>query len=142
VLAQGGEVRHPGARPGPHARLSPGPYRTGVVLIGLRQGISAARRHAIERAASAAAAGRLGPPIRAARAQRAAHHPLVTPLLLRVPRQGVLAAVHRLRGEPGVAYAEPDYLMRADATPNDPSFPLQWAPSLGDPEREREPERR
>jgi subtilisin family serine protease len=46
--------------------------------------------------------------------------------LLAVPSAGVLAAVNRLRREPGVAYAEPDYLMSADATPNDPSFSLQW----------------
>jgi hypothetical protein len=38
----------------------------------------------------------------------------------------VLAAVRRLRSAPGVAYAEPDYLMQASAAPNDPSFALQW----------------
>ena len=32
----------------------------------------------------------------------------------------------RLRRDPGVAYAEPNYLERGSATPNDPSFPLQW----------------
>ena len=37
----------------------------------------------------------------------------------------VLAA--RLRQQPEVEFAEPDYLMRPDATPNDPSFgTLQW----------------
>ena len=35
--------------------------------------------------------------------------------------------ISRLRRNPAVAYAEPDYLMLASAVPNDPSFSLQWA---------------
>lgn len=46
--------------------------------------------------------------------------------LLRVRRDGVQRAITKLRHQPGVRYAEPDYLMTTDAVPNDPSFGLQW----------------
>jgi thermitase len=128
-LAQGGGVGRPLARhrPGALKPSSPAPYRPGVVLIGFTPGVSSARQHAIEQAAGVARPTRVGPAIRRTRS-RARRRPLLTPLLLRVSRTGVLATVRRLRSEPGVAYAEPDYLMSADATPNDPSFSLQWAP--------------
>ena len=70
----------------------------------------------------------MGPAIRRSRS-RAKRRALLTPLLLKVSRTGVLAAVRRLRSEAGVAYAEPDYLMQASAAPNDPSFALQWGDS-------------
>jgi subtilisin family serine protease len=55
-------------------------------------------------------------------------------MLLRVPPAQVLAVVRRLRRSHAVAYAEPDYLLSGDATPIDPSFPLQWGSSnLGQP---------
>jgi subtilisin family serine protease len=47
--------------------------------------------------------------------------------VLKVPRGSVLSAVARLRGRPGVRYAEPDYLEELAAAPNDPSFGSQWA---------------
>jgi subtilisin family serine protease len=123
-LAQGGAAGPAvkGHRPRALKRTSPAPYRPGVVLIGFAPGVSPTRQHAIERAAGSARAARVGPTIRASR--RA--HALLTPMLLRVSRVTVLSAVRRLRSEPGVAYAEPDYLMSADAAPNDPSFALQW----------------
>jgi hypothetical protein len=46
-----------------------------------------------------------------------------------VPGGQVLAAVRWLRRYRSVVYAEPDYLLRGDATPNDPMFPLQWGSS-------------
>jgi len=35
-------------------------------------------------------------------------------------------AIERLRRNPHVEYAEPDYLVQAVRTPNDPSYPSQW----------------
>ena len=109
----------------PRAALETAPFRPGVVLIGFSPGVSSARQQAIEHAAGVARATRVGPAIRAQRS-RTTRRPLPTPLSVRVPASGVLAAVGRLRSEPGVAYAEPDYLMSASAVPNDPSFALQW----------------
>lgn len=39
---------------------------------------------------------------------------------------GVRAAVDRLERSPAVEYAEPDYIYRAQATPNDPRFPEMY----------------
>ncbi len=103
-------------------------FRAGVVLVGFRPGVSPGRRLALERAVGARGARRLGPAVRGRGAGGAAHvagEPV--PLALTVSRGAVLTAVRRLRGDPAVAYAEPDYLMQASATPNDPSFGLQWA---------------
>ena len=51
-------------------------------------------------------------------------------MALRVAPGDVRIAARRLRSYRAVAYAEPNYVMRADSTtPNDPSFPLQWADS-------------
>jgi hypothetical protein len=46
-----------------------------------------------------------------------------------VPAAQVQAVARRLRRSPAVVYAEPDYLLRGDAVPNDPAFPLQWSSS-------------
>jgi thermitase len=94
------------------------------VLVAFRPGVSAAALRSIESAAGAQGLARLGPAIRTS--TPAGHRAPLTPFVLRVASTGVLAAVHRLRSEPGVAYAEPDYLMSASAAPNDPSFALQW----------------
>jgi subtilisin family serine protease len=37
------------------------------------------------------------------------------------------SAARELERQPGVRYAEPNYIDQFDATPNDPSFPSQWA---------------
>ena len=89
------------------------PYRDGVVLVGFKPGGSANRHQAIA-AAGATRSRRLAPTIR----------------LLHVRRGHVSAAVRALRQRRGVRYAEPDYLMREAAAPNEPndlSFGLQWA---------------
>jgi hypothetical protein len=39
---------------------------------------------------------------------------------------GVHEAIHAYRLQPDVEYAEPDYIIHAMATPNDPQFPLMW----------------
>jgi subtilisin family serine protease len=107
---------------------TPDPYRSDVVLVGFRSGVSTGRRYAIERAAGGDGATHLGPAIApAARGAVAAiEAQYLSPLSLRVRPGDVPGVVGRLRHNPAVAYAEPDYLMSASATPNDPSFSLQW----------------
>ncbi|HEV7528598.1 MAG TPA: S8 family serine peptidase, partial [Solirubrobacteraceae bacterium] len=121
VLANGAKTRA-GSPASSHA-----PYRAGAVLVSFRPGVSGASQTTIERAAGALDARRLGPAVRRVGAAGAGRQLASAPILLRVPSSGVLSAVRTLRGDPHVAYAEPDYLMHASATPNDPSFALQWA---------------
>ena len=47
--------------------------------------------------------------------------------LFRSRSKNVEALVRELSARPGVLYAEPDYIIRAAAVPNDPSFGEQWA---------------
>ncbi|HEX8284916.1 MAG TPA: S8 family serine peptidase [Pyrinomonadaceae bacterium] len=47
--------------------------------------------------------------------------------LARVPAEETLAAVESLRARPDVLYAEPNYVRRKFAAPNDPSYAAQWA---------------
>jgi subtilisin family serine protease len=123
--ALGGKLSAPAS-----SAAAPDAFRTGVVLVGFRTGVTVGQRYAIERAAGAEAASYLGPPIRPVRRPgTASSKPFISPLKLRVPDSQVLAVVRRLRRSPKVAYAEPDYLMHASATPNDTSFPLQWGSS-------------
>jgi hypothetical protein len=56
----------------------------------------------------------------------AGHRAMPEPMLLHVSPPRTLAAVAQLRRYPAIAYAEPDYLMHADALPNDPFFSVQW----------------
>jgi subtilisin family serine protease len=46
--------------------------------------------------------------------------------LLRVQAGRVATTIAALRRQPGVRYAEPDYLLATDAEPDDPAFGLQW----------------
>ena len=107
---------------------TPDTYRSDVVLVGFRSGISTGRRYAIEHAAGGEGATHLGPAIApAARgAVVATEAQYLAPLRLRVRPGDVPTVVQRLRRNAAVAYAEPDYLMSASAAPNDPSFSLQW----------------
>src|SRR6185503_17620566 len=50
--------------------------------------------------------------------------------LARVAPEDTLSAVEAFRQQPDVLYAEPNYIMKADATPNDPSFNQLYAPGL------------
>ncbi|MGH3052557.1 MAG: S8 family serine peptidase, partial [Gaiellaceae bacterium] len=53
--------------------------------------------------------------------------PLPRLKLVRLPKgASVHAAAAMLSRRPGIAYAEPNYLYRATATPNDPRFPQLW----------------
>src|SRR5207302_1764578 len=44
--------------------------------------------------------------------------------LVHVAADDTMSAIQALREQPDVVYAEPDYIMHAYATPNDPCFPL------------------
>ena len=103
---------------------TPDTYRSDVVLVGFRSGISTGRRYAIEHAEGGEGATHLGPAIApAARgAVVATEAQYLAPLRLRVRPGDVPTVVQRLRRNAAVAYAEPDYLMSASAAPNDPSF--------------------
>jgi thermitase len=104
----------------------PASFRPGVVLLAFRAGTTPASRAAAERAVGGWGARRLGPALRSASRAAGGAAGLPTPIELRVSGS-VARAVRLLRRLPGVAYAEPNYLMHATAVPNDPSFPLQWA---------------
>ena len=106
----------------------PGSYREGVVLVGLRAGVTAAQRYAIERAVGAVGAKRLGPAVKpVATPGRSASN--LAPFELWVPGANLTSVIQRLRGNRAIGYAEPNYLESGDAVPNDPAFPLQWGDS-------------
>ena len=113
------------------AATGPVAYRKGVVLVGVRPGVTGAQRYALERAVGAVGAKRLGPVIRPALPARlgGSGKQNVSPFELWVPGAKVVSVVRRLQRSRAVAYAEPDYLESGDATPNDPSFSLQWGDS-------------
>jgi subtilisin family serine protease len=115
-----GDARTPAS---PRARAH---FRHGVVLAGFRRGVPAGQRYAIERAAGAEGARRLGPVLGGTGRRGAGATTLPAPLLLRVRAGQVLVVVRRLRRSRMVAYAEPDYLEQGSSTPNDPSFSLEW----------------
>src|SRR3984893_8461317 len=110
------------------ASSSSNPYRVGVIVLGFRPGVSTGRQHAIERAAGGQGARRLGPAIKPVGHGRVSTQEFISPFALRVPASQELAVAARLRHDPAVAYAEPNYLQQgtATATPTDPSFALQW----------------
>jgi subtilisin family serine protease len=86
-------------------------FRDGYVLVGFKSGVSKPAQQTLERAARAHEVRTLG---------AGAH-------LLTVPSGQVQSVVSLLKSAPGVRYAEPDYLSELAGTPNDPSFPIQWA---------------
>ncbi len=96
------------------------------MLVAFRSGVPASERRAIERRAGVRSARRLGPAVAPVGRGKGTGAAYLEPLELRVPATQVLAAVTRLRRHAAVAYAEPNYLQRGSAKPNDPSFPLQW----------------
>jgi len=108
------------------AESAQGPYRLGEVLVGFRNGVSAARQLAIERAIGARSARRLGPAIKPVGHGRTAGQEYLAPLELRVQDSQVVPAIYRLKRYAEVAYAEPNYLQIGTAKPNDPEFGKQW----------------
>ncbi|HEV2981181.1 MAG TPA: S8 family peptidase [Solirubrobacteraceae bacterium] len=106
----------------------PTPYREGVVILGFHPHVSLTRERAIERSVRATAVEQLGPTLQPVR-EHGVLRVAPTPLLLYVPGQNVLAISSSLAAQQTVAYAEPDYLLSASATPNDPFFEKQWGDS-------------
>lgn len=84
----------------------------GEVLVRYRSGASEERRTAVRRAEGAQ--GRQKLPVRG-----------VERVKLR-PGASVAAEVRDFERHPAVAYAQPNYLRKAEATPNDPRFAEQW----------------
>jgi serine protease len=80
------------------------------VLAGFTPGTAAETARAIEASAGARQIGIVG----------AGTH------LLQVPAGHVLSVVAALKASPLVRYAEPDWMLAADQTPNDPDFSNQW----------------
>jgi subtilisin family serine protease len=85
-------------------------YREGALLVAFRRGVPAAAQKCDLRLVH-------GDVVRRFRNGS---------LLVQVPAGRVQRAVARLRGCAGVRFAEPDYLLHEDGTPNDPSLGLQW----------------
>ena len=102
--------------PGP-APLSPGatsarrPFTPGEVLLRFRPDASPGQMKAVLRDLGATRGKRF-------HRSRVEHHKI---------RGTVEAAVARFKNHPAVEFIEPDYVVRADAVPNDPLFPLQWS---------------
>jgi thermitase len=103
-----------------------GPYRLGEVLVGFRDGVSAASERAIEQAVGATSATRLGPSIKPVGNGKATGQEYLAPMELQVPETQVFATIELLKLYGEVAYAEPNYLLLGSAKPNDPSFGKQW----------------
>jgi len=116
-----------GSRAAASPTTAAGPYRAGRVLVGYEPDVSAQQRRALVRAAGARHAPgdrRLGT---AGRSPSSEAERLVAALeTLTVPAARVPAVVAFLRRQPGVRYAEPDYLLQESASPNDPGFGMQW----------------
>jgi thermitase len=100
----------------PAAASAAAPAVSGQILVGFDSGVSKQRQDQI----LSAAQGRLARRFKAVRGGR---------LALVRPRTGKAtdALRKRLEANPDVAYAEPDFLLNASVTPNDPLYPLQWA---------------
>lgn len=86
-------------------------FRDGVVLVGFAAGLSPAQQAAAVHAADSGA--------RESRTVARTH-------VLSVPPGRVAGVIARLRRNPAVRFAEPDFLGTLAGTPNDPSFGQQW----------------
>src|SRR5262249_10512048 len=131
-LARGGELSGRSSQPLTAARAvvgassSAGTYVPGVVLLGFHSGVSAGQQSAIVRAAGGEGARRLGPRVKPVGSGHVISQEVLEPLALRVPEAQELTVISKLEQNPAVAYAEPDYLQKASAQPNDPEFAKQW----------------
>jgi thermitase len=100
----------------PAGAAAAAPAVSGQILVGFKSGVSKQRQGEI----LSAAQGRLARRFKAVRGGR---------LALVRPRSGKAtdALRQRLSANPDVAYAEPDFLLNASVTPNDPFYFLDWA---------------
>jgi subtilisin family serine protease len=89
---------------------SPPAYQDGVVLVGFDKSTSQQQQVAEVAGAGATDTRTIGVGVH----------------ILHVPPGQVLSAVRRLGTQPGIRYAEPDYIEYESGVPNDPSFGLEW----------------
>jgi thermitase len=125
VAVTGGGVLSPAAR----AQSVPDAV-PGEVLVGLRAP-AAVRSGAPRPTASARLAVARSVETAVPGAAVVGEDPALGALRVRVAgstRASLPATLARLRGLSGVAYAEPNYYLRAYATPNDSYYTYQWAP--------------
>ena len=87
------------------------PYVDGEILVRFRAGLSSAEEMRAEHAVMARQTAAISPGL----------------FLLAVPDGAVPQAIRILRSLTGVTDVEPNYYAEESATPNDPSYPLQWA---------------
>ena len=88
----------------------------GEIIIGFEPSLSAAERDSV--------LARVGAAETSARENRWLSK--VAARLAKVDPSRVQSVLERLESDPRVRYAEPNYLVSADATPNDPSFSQLW----------------
>ena len=117
------------------------------VIVGFRNVPRAAELAGITRRLPAAQRWNKLRHCRRAKGDAQASHPLASVRIVKLkPGQDVQRTARRLSRMPGVAYAHPNYIMRAAFTPDDPFFSTQqyapqiiraeqaWDLTLGDPE--------
>ena len=113
---------------------SAAPQRPGSVLLGFEPGTTIAEQQAIEAQVPGERVERLLSAGDVNAAQHSATGPApagrvdaVGPLVrLQVPDGSERRVAYRLQRLDSVRFAEPDYVMRSSAVPDDPSFGLQW----------------
>jgi subtilisin family serine protease len=86
------------------------PFENNTVLVGFRAGTPPSDEANLEAEVGAPEVSTIG----------AGTH------VLRVPAGHVLSTISALEKSPQVRYAQPDYIVQADTTPNDPSFGQLW----------------
>jgi hypothetical protein len=106
-------------------------YRAGVLLVGFRSGVSAARRRVVERRAGIRLLRPLSGAVGSTGAARSLARRIGRTFIASVDEGREMWAARVLRRDHRlVRFAELDYLMRATGLtriPNDPSFALQWS---------------
>lgn len=115
-----------GAAPVGAVAAAPGEYRPGVVLVGFEPEVAPARRRAIEAGSSLVRRGRTLVSARRLAASGPRMRDVGPLKRLRVNPGSEARVVRYLDARAGVRFAELDYMLHADAVPDDPAFGLQW----------------
>ena len=112
LLLLGGPVSNAAPAKKPSGQAVPG-----ELLIGFRSGVSAAEQKKLLKETG----------LTEKRAFKKIHGALA-----RTTAEGVARALEQLRRDPRVRYAEPNFLVHADAVPNDPGYGQLWGLSMID----------
>src|SRR5260370_7210353 len=113
LLAQAGGQRRPRVLTGVVDRTEEPKYRTDRVLVRFRPSATRASMAAAHSAVRGEVVGEF----------HSVERLQIVHLSQNVPVQ---AALRQYRQDPNVLYAEPDYIVKAATTPNDPQFAAQW----------------